>query len=238
MEQGTQVKRNTAGRPRAKRLPGSPLPRAFFEAPPEHVAPRLLGKLLVHNTRSGPLAGRIVEVEAYLGPHNDPPDPAAHSYRGPTPRTTVIFGPAGHAYVYAIYGRYFCMNVTCEVEGQAGCVLVRALEPVGDEGLAHMALNRGLATGASAWQLTSGPGRLCQALDLTRQKHNGLDLLDPESPLQLRDDGFKADEVLVTPRIGIRHAVDWPLRFALPDHHCVSGPKALAKAGSRKRPKG
>ena len=73
-----------------------------------------------------------MEAEAYLGPHNNPPDPAAHSYRGPTPRNLVIFGPAGHAYVYAIYGRYFCMNITCEVEGQAGCVLLRALEPVGE----------------------------------------------------------------------------------------------------------
>ena len=115
------------------------------------VAPRLLGKLLVHNTRSGPLAGRIVEVEAYLGPHNDPPDPAAHSYRGPTPRNKVIFGPAGHAYVYAIYGLYFCMNVTCEAEGQAGCLLIRALEPLGDAGQTEMALNRGLAPGVPAW---------------------------------------------------------------------------------------
>jgi DNA-3-methyladenine glycosylase len=205
---------------------GAPLPRAFFEAPPERVAPQMLGKVLVHRTSAGLLAGRIVEAEAYLGPHNCPPDPAAHSHRGPTPRNRVLFGPAGHAYVYAIYGRYFCMNVTCEIEGKAGCVLLRALEPVGKAGLAQMALNRGLAPGAKSCDLTAGPSRLCQALGLTRLEHNALDLLDPASPLQLRDDGFQAAKVLVTPRIGIKHAADWPLRFALPDHSCVSGPKS------------
>jgi DNA-3-methyladenine glycosylase len=207
------------------RFPGRLLPRAFFEAPPELVAPRLLGKLLAHRTSRGVLAGRIVEVEAYLGPHNDPPDPAAHSHRGPTPRNSVIFGPPGRAYVYAIYGRYFCMNVTCEAEGRAGCVLLRALEPVA--GAPQMALNRGLVPGVPARQIASGPGRLCQALGLTRPAHNGLDLADSTSPLQVRDDGYRVSEVQVTARIGIRHAVDWPLRFALPGNRCVSGPKSL-----------
>jgi DNA-3-methyladenine glycosylase len=207
--------------PRAWRL----LPRSFFEAPAELVAPRLLGKLLAHQTVEGLLAGRIVEAEAYLGPHNDPPDPAAHSYRGPTPRNMVIFGPAGHAYVYAIYGRYFCMNVSCEAEGRAGCVLLRALEPVA--GAERMAVNRGLRPGAKQRDLTSGPSRLCQALGLARATHNGLDLLDPGSPFQMRDDGYAVGDVLVTPRIGIHEAVDWPLRFALPGHACVSGPKKL-----------
>jgi len=213
---------------------GDLLPRAFFDAPTEQVAPRLLGKMLVHKTTAGMLAGRIVEVEAYLGPHCDPPDPAAHSYRGPTPRNSILFGRAGRAYVYAIYGRYFCMNVTCEVEGRAGCVLLRALEPVGDLSQAQMAVNRGLAPGAADRQLTSGPSRLCQALGLTRQSHNGLDLLDPASSLQLRDDGYTASEVLITPRIGIKHAVDWPLRFALQAHHCVSGPKFWNMADSKR----
>jgi len=94
-----------------------------------------------------------------------------------------------------------------------------------------MALNRGISDGAPLRQLTSGPSRLCQALGLTRPGHNGLDLLDPASPLQLRDDGFRANAVLATPRIGIRHAVDWPLRFALPNHDCVSGPKNWPTAG-------
>ncbi len=206
-------------------LPGRPLPRPFFEAPAEQVAPRLLGKVLAHSTASGLLAGRIVEAEAYLGPHNLPPDPAAHSYRGPTPRNLVLFGPAGHAYVYAIYGRYFCMNVSCELAGRAGCVLLRALEPV--TGTQQMAANRGLAPEAHPRDVASGPSRLCQALGLTRLVHNGLDLIDPASPLQMTDDGYTVDEVLVTPRIGIHEAVDWPLRFVVPGHECVSGPRRL-----------
>ncbi len=213
------------------RLPGRLPARAFFEAPPEQVAPRLLGKVLVHRTSAGLLAGRIVEAEAYLGPHNDPPDPAAHAHRGPTPRNRVLFGPAAHAYVYTIYGRYFCMNISCESEGKAGCVLLRALEPV--IGADQMARNRGLTAGSDvpvkmARLLTSGPGRLCQALALTRQRHNGLDLLDPTSPLQIRDDGYQAAEVLITTRVGIHEAVDWPLRFALPGHPCVSGSSRVA----------
>ena len=201
------------------------LPRSFFEAPPELVSPRLLGKLLVRRTAAGILAGRIVEVEAYLGPHSTPTDPAAHTYRGPTPRNEVIFGPAGHAYVYLIYGLYFCMNISCEKAGRAGCILLRALEPV--TGAEWMARHRNLPADSPARLLTSGPSRLCQALALTRAAHNGLDLLDPESPLQVRDDGFAVPEVMVTTRIGIKHAMDLPLRFVIPGHPCVSGPKAL-----------
>jgi DNA-3-methyladenine glycosylase len=206
-------------------MTGRLLPRSFFEAPPELVAPRLLGKVLTRRTEAGVLAGRIVEVEAYLGPHNDPPDPAAHTHRGPTPRNEVLFGPAGFAYVYSIYGRYFCANVSCEIEGKAGGVLLRALEPV--SGMEQMAKNRGLEPGAPDRLLTSGPGRLCQALGLTRLTHNGLDLLDPASPLQVRDDGCPDAEALVTVRIGIHHAVDWPLRFVLAGHPCVSGPRSM-----------
>ena len=226
MEEGAQVGFEGGALPlQPGRFPGRQLPRAFFEASPEQVAPRLLGKVLAHFSASGLLAGRIVEAEAYLGPHNQPPDPAAHAHRGPTPRNRVLFGPAGHAYVYSIYGRSFCMNISCEAEGRAGCVLLRALEPV--TGAGQMAINRGLPPGVAARQLTSGPSRLCQALGLTRLDHNGLDLLDPVSPLQVRDGGHLAGEVLVTPRIGIREAVDWPLRFVLPGHPCVSGPKRM-----------
>jgi DNA-3-methyladenine glycosylase len=223
MEEGSQINGKTR---QVSRLPGRLLPRSFFEVGPELVAPRLLGKVLTHKTSSGILAGRIVETEAYLGPHNEPPDPAAHTHRGPTPRNTVLFGPAGYAYVYSIYGRYFCMNISCEIEGRAGCVLLRALEPLA--GKVEMARMRGVGSGATARDLTSGPSRLCQALGLTRIGHNGLDLLDHKSQLQVRDDGFEASEVLVTVRIGIKHAVDWPLRFTLPGHNCVSGPRSLA----------
>lgn len=213
--------------PNAHLLPGRLLPRGFFERAPEVVAPRLLGKLLVHTTkgRRSPLAGRIVEVEAYLGPHHATPDAAAHSHRGLTPRNAVLFGAAGHAYVYSIYGQYFCMNISCEVAGQAGCVLLRALEPVA--GLEAMARNRGLGPEATPRMLCNGPSRLCQALGLTRAKHNGVDLLDADSPLLVREDGFRVTECVATPRIGIRHAVELPLRFHLEGHRCVSGPRRL-----------
>lgn len=206
-------------------LPGRLVSRAFFEQSPEKVAPRLLGKLLVSAEGGKVLAGRIVEVEAYLGPHNDPPDPAAHSYRGRTPRNLVLFGPAGHAYVYSIYGLYYCMNISCEKEGLAGCVLLRALEPV--MGIAEMARSRGLDEGASMRMISSGPGRLCLALGLTRPGHNGLDVTSGDSVLQVREDGFPKAEVVVTPRIGIKHAVDLPLRFALRGNAFVSGPRKL-----------
>ena len=197
--------------------------RRFFARPPEIVAPQLLGKLLARRTSSGWLAGRIVEVEAYLGPHiTETPDPAAHSFRGVTERNRVMFGPPGHAYVYFIYGMYYCVNVTCEPEGMAGCILVRALEPV--LGLEEMAANRGLSANAALAKLTGGPGRLCRALNITRPEHNGLDLLDPHSPLQLRQDSWTQTPIKITPRIGIRHAADLPLRFALAGNACVSRP--------------
>ncbi len=222
---------------------GKPLARACFEAPPERVARFLLGKILVQKGKGRkPVAGRIVEVEAYLGPHHRPPDPAAHAHRGPTPRNRVLFGQAGHAYVYSIYGRYFCMNVSCEPEGRAGCVLVRALEPLA--GLEEMARNRGFDGIPIRAQksrekrnaepdrhalrtLTSGPSRLCQALGITRRDCNGVDLLEPASPLQLRDDGASVGRIAVSPRIGIRHAVELPLRFYLAGHGCVSGPRGM-----------
>jgi DNA-3-methyladenine glycosylase len=209
---------------------GRLLGRAFFETRPDVVAPRLLGKVLVHRCGDAVLAGRIVEVEAYLGPHNDPPDRAAHAHRGPTARNAVLFGRAGHAYVYSIYGRYFCLNVSCEVEGQAGSVLIRALQPL--LGIEQMAANRGLPadvphTERFLRQLTTGPSRLCQALGVVRTSHNGLDVTSARSLLQVRDDGFRGSEALVTARIGITEAADWPLRFAVPGHGCVSGAKGL-----------
>ena len=208
------------------------LSRDFFLNPPETVAPRLLGKLLARRTDAGWLAGRIVEVEAYLGPHiTATPDPAAHSFRGVTPRNRVMFGEPGHAYVYFIYGMYDCMNVTCEPEGLAGAVLIRALEPL--LGLEAMAQNRGLpAPITNLVKLTGGPGKLCQALAITREAHNGLDLLSTKSPLQLRDDGEPVGKIEISTRIGIRHAAELPLRFHLAQNPYVSGPRSHKGAGA------
>lgn len=216
---------------RAGAVPGRLLPRSFYEDRSETVGSRLLGKLLVHRSRDAMLVGRIVEVEAYLGPHHETPDPAAHSHRGPTARNMVLFGVAGHAYVYSIYGRYFCMNVSCEKKDLAGCVLIRALEPIA--GIDRMAMNRNLPwtgplTDRIARQLTSGPSRLCQAMDIMRSSHNGLDLTGEASMFQIRDDGFVVREAMATPRIGISEAVDLPLRYVIPGHPCLSGNKSLS----------
>jgi DNA-3-methyladenine glycosylase len=193
--------------------------RALFLDPPDVVARKLLGKLLV---RSGELlVARIVEVEAYFGES----DPAAHSFAGKTARNAVLFGPPGHAYVYFVYGMHFCLNVSCEPEGLAGCVLLRALQPLC--GLEAMAIARGLAAPVRASKalssLTSGPGRLCQAFGVTRARDNCVDLTAPESDLQILDDGFIAGEVLVTPRIGISKDAERAARFLLAGNPFVSG---------------
>ena len=200
------------------------MPRALFERPPDTVARAILGKLLVRRTADALLVGRIVEVEAYFGDD----DPAAHSAAGRTAWNAVLFGPPGHAYVYFIYGMHSCLNVSCEPTGQAGGVLFRALEPL--QGLAQMAAGRGLGAHAAPRLLTSGPGRLCQAFGITRATHNGLDLLSPDSDLQLRDDGDKTPSILATPRIGITKAADRALRFLISGHPCASGP---ARANGR-----
>src|SRR5579859_4579997 len=158
--------------------------RSFFERHPRIVARELLDKLLIRRDARGKFrAGRIVETEAY--PANDP---AAHTFNGKTARNAVIFGPAGHAYVYFTYGMHYCMNVSCEPEGKAGCVLLRALEPV--EGLPAMAKSRGVELSSAPTQyelrsLTSGPARLCAALGITRERDNGSDLLGAQSTLIL-----------------------------------------------------
>jgi DNA-3-methyladenine glycosylase len=181
------------------------------------VATVLLGKILAHRVGDSLLAGRIVEVEAYLGKG----DPAAHSSAGRTPRNSVLFGPPGHAYVYHIYGMHQCVNVSCLPDGIAGCVLLRALEPL--EGIEEMRRNRGLGPDAALRELTSGPGRLCQALGITRLADNGRDLMDSSGALALYDDGFQCGQISIGPRVGIRKAAERPLRFFLAGNVCVSG---------------
>lgn len=190
-------------------MPYQPLPRDFYLDHPEAVAPRLLGKVILRKLGEQTLAGRIVEVEAYLGAD----DPAAHAFSGPTGRNAVLFGPPGHAYVYFIYGMHYCLNVSCEPEGRAGCVLIRALEPVA--GLREMAWLRNQPPAADPRLLTTGPGRLCQALDITRAEHNGMDLTNSRSPLYIASDDFSPGGVAVTARIGISKATDRPLRFSV-----------------------
>ncbi len=200
--------------------PATLVPRKFYLDAPDVVARKLLGKLLV---RPGePLVGRIVEVEAYFGES----DPASHSFPGKTARNAVLFGPPGHAYVYFIYGMHFCLNVSCEPEGRAGGVLFRALEPIC--GLETMAAGRGLAAPVRASKvaaLTSGPGRLCQAFGITRERDNGADFTSRKSDLQIQDDGFAAKKVLVTPRIGITKDAERAARFLLAGNSFVSGRK-------------
>jgi len=193
--------------------PGTALARDFFLDAPDLVARKMLGKLLVRAGSGEARVGRIVELEAYFGEA----DAAAHAFAGKTKRNAVLFGPPGHAYVYFVYGMHYCLNVSCEREGRAGCVLFRALEPL--DGLEAMARARGVATPLA---LTSGPGRLCQAFGITRAADNGTDLTAPESDLQIQDDGFKAGEILVTPRIGISKEANRPARFVLAGNPFVS----------------
>jgi len=180
-------------RPTATRLP-----RSFYARPTVEVARDLLGKVIRHGSASA----RIVETEAYLGTG----DAAAHSARGPTPRTRVIFGPPGHAYIYLIYGMHYCLNIVAEPEGVAGCVLVRAVEPNNAaEGIALP---------------SNGPGKLTRALGITLQ-HYGVDLT--RGPITLHEpsdrDGF---EIGISPRIGISQAAELPLRFFIRGNGFVS----------------
>ena len=193
-----------------------PVPRRFYSRSPDAVARDLLGKILIRCYKGEELSGRIVEAEAYFGEG----DPAAHAFAGRTARNAVLFGPPGHAYVYFIYGMYSCLNVSCEPDGQAGGVLFRALEPL--VGQSTMARLRGLPTSARLQQLTSGPGRLCQALDVTRAGHNGMDMTDAASQLRIVDDGFRPGPILATPRVGIRKAMERPHRFLIEGNAFVS----------------
>ena len=183
------------------------LPRTFYSRSPEIVARALLGKLLIRDLHGERLTGRITEVEAYLGLT----DPASHAYRGLTPNNFPLFGPPGRTHVYFIYGMYYCVNASAHLPGEAGGVLIRAISPI--DGIETMAHLRRLGPNAKPKLLTGGPGRLCQALDITRVNANALDVTRATSPLQVVDDGFRPPTILTTPRIGIRKAADRPLRF-------------------------
>ena len=209
---------------RLRKLP--PVPRRFYDRDPKLVAPQLLGKVLVRRQGRKLLAGRIVEAEAYLGQD----DPASHAFRGPTDRNRVMFGPPGFAYVYFTYGMHYCANVTCLGDGIAGAVLIRALEPLA--GIEEMAMNRDLNLSLETEHvrvlraLTSGPARLCEALDITRTRDDGKDLTSPKSDLWIASDRRPIDAIASGPRVGITQAADWPLRFYITGNPFVSGPKA------------
>jgi DNA-3-methyladenine glycosylase len=203
------------------RAPIQPLGRSFFARSPRRVARELLGKLLIRDEGRPRIVARIVEVEAYLGES----DPAAHAAAGHTARTSVLFGPPGHAYVYFIYGNHYCLNVSCEREGKAGSVLFRALEPL--LGMASMARARDICLEGprDLVRLTSGPGRLAEAFGITRARDNGCDLTSPNSGLWIGADGFRARGIQITPRIGISKAADLPLRYILKGNAFVSRPR-------------
>jgi DNA-3-methyladenine glycosylase len=200
------------------------LSRAFFNRDPATVGRELLGKLLIRREGRQLLAGRIVEDEAYLGKD----DPAAHSYAGRTPRNSVLFGPPGHAYVYFIYGNHYCLNVSCMPEGVGEGVLFRAMEPV--FGLEAMARAREIQLPPSPRPtqlrpISSGPGRMAEALGITRLRDNDKDLTSRDSDLWFADDGFRPERIVATPRIGITKAVERPLRFVIAGNPFVSGKK-------------
>ena len=166
-------------------------------------------------TGAGLVAIRLLEVEAYAGEG----DPASHAWRGPTPRTAVMYGPAGHSYVYFTYGMHWCLNVVCEVNGRAAAVLLRAGEVLEGQDLARVRRR----PGTTAARLASGPANLATCLGVDGS-WNGLDLVARGSVLRLRAGVRVPDElVVVGPRVGITRGVDTPWRFRVADNPHVSG---------------
>jgi DNA-3-methyladenine glycosylase len=187
--------------------------RRFFSRPAPVLARALLGRVLVRSSRSGIVAGRIVEVEAYRGAD----DPASHAFRGRTRRNQTMFGVPGRAYVYFIYGMHHCVNVVAERDGVPGAVLIRALEPCVGEPL--MRRRRGTVP----WhRLASGPGCVARALGLTLAD-DGIDLAEGSMWIADRRPWRGGHATACGPRIGIRQGVDRAWRFHLLGHPCVSG---------------
>ena len=185
---------------------------SVLSGPVLDAAPGLLGSVLTTDSPDGAVAVRLTEVEAYDGPN----DPGSHAYRGPSPRNEVMFGPPGRLYVYFTYGMHFCMNVVCGPVGQPSAVLLRAGEIVAGVELARS--RRGGV--AKDRDLARGPARMCVALGIDRQ-HNGVDLLDPASPVRLSIGSFDGP-VSAGPRVGLRAAADRPWRFWGTDEPSVS----------------
>jgi len=190
-----------------------PLEPSFYARPAQLVARRLLGHVVVSTVGGRRTAGRIVETEAYVGPH----DPACHAYGGRrTPRTDWLYGPPGTAYIYFTYGMHWCLNAVTGREGYPAAVLIRALEPL--EGLATMRRRRG-GEGVPDRMLCSGPARLCAALAITGRLNGAALQRGPLRILQMR---AGRRHIVATPRIGITRAMDWPLRYVLADSAWVS----------------
>jgi DNA-3-methyladenine glycosylase len=194
-----------------RRHPGT-LPADFYDRDTELVARELLGCVLECHGPDGVTSGRIVETEAYLGAH----DEACHAAVGRTARNDALYGAPGIAYVYFIYGMYWCFNAVTRGVGHPSAVLVRALEPL--DGVQLMRARR--PTAKRDVDLTNGPGKLCLALGITGA-HDGRSLERP--PLLIREGAAVADrDVVVTPRVGITKAADWPLRWLVADSRFVS----------------
>jgi DNA-3-methyladenine glycosylase len=191
-----------------------PLPVEFYLQDTREAAKSLLGQTLVRTLPGGEtLSGIIVETEAYLKD-----DPACHAYKGQTPRNAMMFGPPGHAYVYFTYGLHMMLNLVCAPAGTAEAVLIRALEPTG--GIDLMRVHRGGI--AETKQLANGPGKLAQALALTRLAHNGLDITTSRSELYVLPRAAAPCGIVETTRIGISQGVDLPWRYYLRGNPYVS----------------
>jgi DNA-3-methyladenine glycosylase len=214
---GALKRDENAGRGRDRMVP---LRARFFSRPTERVARDLIGRIVETRVGGVRCRARIVETEAYLGEH----DPACHAAAGRTPRTEVLYGRPGLAYVYFVYGMHWCANAVTRAEGLPSAVLLRAVEPI--EGIDTMwARRRGITR---ITDLTSGPGRLCQAMGITGPAHHGQSL--QRSTLRILEGTPAArGSVVATPRIGVNEAADWPLRFLVRDNPFVSARTATRR---------